>query len=119
MPTYIGGAGAGIAVVATGGTVAFAALIAAAGAAAGAGIGGLIAHAIGKHHADYMEKQLIDGGLLLWVRVKDDSQEAEIIELLNSLGGEDVHAHSITRYWGTNDVPLHDFDPDPFLERFR
>ncbi|NRD89071.1 hypothetical protein C8024_05845 [Sphingopyxis sp. BSNA05] len=119
LPTYIGGIAAGLAVVASGGTLGFAALIAAAGAATGAGVGGLFAHAIGDHHAKYMEEQLAAGGLLLWARVQNDNQEKEILQLLEKMGGEDVHAHSITRYWGNDDVPLHDFNPDPFLERFR
>ncbi|SME90371.1 hypothetical protein SAMN06265365_101307 [Tistlia consotensis] len=117
LPVYIGGAGAGLAVFASGGTLAFAAVIAAAGAAAGAGIGALLSRAISKRHAEHLEEQLAEGGLLLWVRVGDEAQERQVVDLLTSAGGRDVRAHSITRYWGSDDIPLHDFNPDPWLGR--
>tara|TARA_R110002096_G_scaffold409359_1_gene608715 strand:+ start:32 stop:658 length:627 start_codon:yes stop_codon:yes gene_type:complete len=116
IPMYIGGAGAGMAIVASGGTLAFAALIAAAGAAAGAGIGSLAALAISKQQADSLSDHLSSGGLLLWVEVRDEEHEKEIISILEKAGGQDVQAVSITRNWGTDDVPLHDFNPDPFLK---
>ncbi|MBD1548918.1 hypothetical protein [Roseibium aggregatum] len=117
FPVYIGGAGAGLAVVASGGTLAIAAVLAAAGAAAGAGIGAIFAHAIDKRHADTLEQHLAEGGLLVWVRLRDETREAEIEKLLKACGGRDVHGHSLKRYWGTDDVPLHDFNPDPLLEK--
>ena len=58
VPVYIGGIGTGLAVVASGGALAFAALIAAAGAAIGAGVGALMAHSIGSHHDEFLEEQL-------------------------------------------------------------
>ena len=115
IPMYIGGAGAGMAVVASGGTLAFAALIAAAGAAAGAGIGSLAALAISKQQADNLTDHLSSGGLLLWVEVRDEEHEKEVISILEKAGGQDVQALSITRSWGTDDIPLHDFNPDPLL----
>ncbi|MAZ04410.1 MAG: hypothetical protein CMN56_14855 [Sneathiella sp.] len=115
IPMYIGGAGAGMAVVASGGTLAFAALIAAAGAAAGAGIGSLAALAISKQQADSLSDHLSSGGLLLWVEVRDEEHEKEVISILEKAGGQDVRALSITRSWGTDDIPLHDFNPDPLL----
>lgn len=115
LPVYVCGAGAGLAVVATGGTLAVAALIAAAGAAAGAGIGSLVARAIGRGHAEKMEDQLRKGTLLLWVHVRD-AEEARVIDILKEAGGENVHAHTLTRYHAYDDIPFHDFNPDPFLE---
>lgn len=117
IPAYIGGSGAGIAIVASGGTLAIAALVAAAGAAAGAGIGALFAHAVGEHHAQTLREHLTAGGLLLWVRVHNDAQEESAIAVLTRSGGKSVHAHSITRHWSEADIPLHDFNPDPLLER--
>ncbi|WP_346900441.1 hypothetical protein [uncultured Roseibium sp.] len=117
LPVYIGGAGAGLAVAASGGTLAVAAVLAAAGAAAGAGIGAIFARTIEKHHADALERHLAEGGLLVWVRLRDENREAEIEKLLKECGGQDVHGHSLERRWGTDDVPLHDFNPDPFLEK--
>ncbi|TNE34396.1 MAG: hypothetical protein EP348_11000 [Alphaproteobacteria bacterium] len=116
IPMYIGGAAGGAAVVASGGTLAIAALIAAAGAAAGAGFGALVARSLSKTHADRLEEQLKHGGLLLWVAVEEGSQEQRVIDILQKAGGMDAHGHTMTRYWGTENVPLHDFNPDPFLE---
>ena len=110
MPVYVGGAGAGLAVVATGGTLAFAALIAAAGAAVGAGIGALIAHAIGEHHANLLAKQLKKGALLVLVEVTDE-QEEMVVDILENAGGEDVTAHTLTRYEIFDRTALPVFDP--------
>lgn len=114
IPVYIGGLGAGLAVVATGGTLAFAALIAAAGASVGAGVGSLIARAIGKHHAEFLEKQLSLGALMVMVEVNGADDEKKAITLLKSAGGENVHAHSLTRYAIFDEAPLRYFDPYGF-----
>jgi hypothetical protein len=111
LPVYIGGAGAGLAVVATGGTIAFAAPIAAAAAAVGAGIGSLIAHAVGEHHARYLENQLRQGALLVLVEVSGTDQEEKVIQILTNAGSKDVHAHSLTRYKVFDRTPLSDFNP--------
>lgn len=116
LSVYIGGAGAGLAVVVSGGTLAFAAVIAAAGAVAGASIGVLLVCAIGKEHAERIEAQLGAGGLLLWVRVDPENSERKIQDQLIQAGGQDVHAHTISRHWGAEDIPLHKFNLDPFLE---
>lgn len=111
LPVYIGGAGAGLAVVATGGTIAFAVLIAAAGAAVGVGIGGLIAQAVGKHHANHLEEQLKMGALLVMVDVSGKAEEDRVIALLRSGGGENTHAHTLTRYEMFDSAPLANFNP--------
>lgn len=116
IPAYIGGIGAGVAIVASGGTLGIAGLVAAAGAAAGAGIGALFAHAVGEHHAEAIKKHLASGGLILTVRVHDEPQEARAMELLGRSGAHSVHAHTVIKDWGENDIPLHDFNPDPLLE---
>ena len=97
--------------VATGGTLAFAALVAAAGAAVGAGIGGLIAHAVGNHHADYLEKQLGKGALLVMVEVSDKAEEDAVIGILQQAGGTEIQAHSLTRYEVFDRTPLPHFNP--------
>lgn len=114
LPVYIGGLGAGLAVVATGGTLAFAALIAAAGASVGAGMGTLIARTIGKKHAEFLEKQLSLGALMVMVEVEDAKHEDRAVALLKSAGGENVHAHTLTRYAAFDEVPLRYFDPLSF-----
>lgn len=99
LPAYIGGAGAGLAIVATGGALAIAAGIAAVGAAAGAGIGTLLANAVSQHHIHFLEKQLTLGKLLLTVDMEDTSREAIVIEALKKSGAEDVRSTTVTRYW--------------------
>jgi len=117
VPLYIGGIGAGLAIVASGGSLAFAAVTAAVGAAAGAGIGTLLSSAIGKHHAHYLEQQLAMGRLLVCVEVKDNDEEGRVINLLKKAGGQDVHARSITRFWDPAGKGLNDFDPAPYAKK--
>jgi hypothetical protein len=84
---------------------------------AGGGLGALAAHAIGATHAKALEKHLAAGGLLLWVRIVDQTGESAAIAALTASGGQHVHVHDIKRTWGEKDVPLHDLQPDPFLEK--
>lgn len=111
VPTYSGGIGTGLAVVASGGTLAFAALVAAAGAAVGAGIGGLLEHVIGTHHARELEDHLRMGALLLTIEVETTARESQVIDLLKQAGRHDVHAHSLTRYAVFDETPIEHFDP--------
>ncbi|MBL4543596.1 MAG: hypothetical protein JKP97_17680 [Rhodobacteraceae bacterium] len=111
LPVYIGGLGAGLAVVATGGTLAFAALLGAAGATAGAGIGRLIARHIGRHHAELLEDQLAKGALVATVEVSGELQENRVTKIMESHGADKVRAHTITRYDWFDHSPLQDFDP--------
>jgi len=116
IPLYIGAVAGTAAVVASGGTLGFILAIAAAGGAGGGAIGILAAKALGKHHAKQLEEQLKRGGLLLWVRVRDKARQSDIETALLKAGGQNVHAHDLNREWGEKDIPLHDFNPDPFLE---
>jgi hypothetical protein len=117
VPLYIGATVGSLAVVASGGALALAIAAAAAGGLAGCGLGGLAAHAIAENHAKAIEEHVAAGGLLLWVQISDRAREAEAIGVLHASGGEHVHAHDIRRTWGVKDVPLHDWQPDPFLEK--
>jgi hypothetical protein len=117
LPFYIGAVGSAFAVVATGGALVTVIAAAVGGGLVGGGVGLLIAKAIGEHHAKTLEDNLRSGGLLLWVRIKDETQERKAIEIMQAVGGTDVHAHTIERNWGLQDVPLHDVQPDPFLEK--
>ena len=113
LPVYIGGAGAGIAVVASGGTLAFGALIAAAGAAVGAGIGSLIAHALGERHARFLQDQLELGALLITVEVETPAEEEKVTALLAGAGGHDINTHTLTRSQVFDKYELGGFDPYP------
>lgn len=80
-------------VVASGGTLA--ALITAIVVAGGAGgvIGAILAKWIGAHHGHYLQDQLDNGGLLLWVRARNRLAEDRAIRILKKHSGSDVHVH--------------------------
>lgn len=111
-------AGLGVAaVVGTGGAALIPTLAATVGSsAAGGALGLLLARAFGRKHADFINQQIMNGGLLLWVHAPDPAKDARIVGILKSNGGRDVHIHVVTRSWGVADVPLHDFNPDPLLK---
>lgn len=90
---YVGAVIAAGAVVASGGTLA--AAIAAAAVAGGAGgtIGAVLAKWVGVHHARYLQQQLQQGGLLLWVRSWDTADEARAVAILREHAGHNVHVH--------------------------
>jgi hypothetical protein len=117
VPIAIGGfAGAWI-IAAAGG-----ALIAAIGATIvggviGAGLGSILILTVARHHAAAIQDQLGHGGLVLWVKTPDPAAEQRVSEIMRRCGGMSVHAHTVTREWGTVDSPLHDVQPDPFLVR--
>jgi hypothetical protein len=103
------------AVVATGGAVAAAIAAAAAGGGVGGGLGGLLARLLGQRRAHQIEDQLRNGGLLLWVEVRDAGQEPKAVEILGRHSGQDVHVHELTRCWGADEVRFRRWQPDPFL----
>jgi hypothetical protein len=112
---YIGAVAAAGAVVASGG--ALAATIAAAAIAGGGGgaIGAIGARLLGRDRAKALKEQLERGGLLLWVRVRDDEAKRRASEILTSNGAEDVHVHDLPRSEIPADNPLKNLEFDPFL----
>lgn len=93
--TYVGAIAAVGAVVASGGA-ATAAIVAGVLAGGTSGlIGGILAELLGQHHADYLQKQISHGGLLLWVRTRDAAHEARALEILKKHAAHDVHLHRI------------------------
>ncbi|MFW5834720.1 MAG: hypothetical protein ACOCYE_11545 [Pseudomonadota bacterium] len=92
---YVGALAGAAAVVASGGALPAAILAATLGGSAGAGVGGWLAHLVGKHHADSLERQIAEGGLLLWVRTHDAAHELKATSILKRHGGEDVHVHGL------------------------
>jgi hypothetical protein len=93
---YIGAVAAGGAVVASGGTLAGAFLAAAMAGATGGLFGSGLARFIGYHHADYLQRQVEKGGLLLWVRTRDLEHEQRAKRILERHSGEDVHVHELS-----------------------
>lgn len=84
--------------------------VTAGGTAAGGVVGLLLARAFGRKHAAFVERQIGDGGLLLWVHAPDPAKDAEIAAILTAKGGKDVHFHEVQRQW-----TLHAPHPDPLL----
>jgi outer membrane lipoprotein SlyB len=93
---YIGAVVAGGAVVASGGTLAGAFLAAAMVGSAGGLAGSALAKLIDWHHADYLQRQLDKGGLVLWVHVRDPEHEQRATVILERHSGEDVHVHDLS-----------------------
>ena len=92
---YVGATVAIGAVVMSGG--ALAAAVAAAVLAGGTGglIGSALAHWVGHHHAAYLHDQIENGGLLLWVRAWNESDEARALEIIAKHAADKVHSRSI------------------------
>lgn len=112
IPCYIGDvAGAGVSAVGFG--AATAATIA--GGVVGAGLGALLAVAMVRRYADEVSDQRSEGGLVLWVSLRDDDAERRALHILRNAGGRDVHVHEFEREWTLKDRPLSDVQFDPLL----
>jgi len=117
FPAGVGGLAGAWAVAAAGGALVTAIGMTVLGGAVGAGLGALLFYAVARHHAADIESQLAAGGLVLWVSTPDEAAERRALEVLRRCGGMSVHSHTIDKQWGVADAPLHDVQPDPFLER--
>ena len=116
LPMFLGGIAGGLAVVASGGLLAAAFAAAVAAGAVGAGVGGLLARVIARRHIDRVWEQLAQGGLVLWVKLRDDTEGARALKILINRGARDAHLHEIQREWTLKDRPFALGQPDPFLE---
>jgi hypothetical protein len=115
VPFYIGGcAGAGTA-AAFGGTLATTIAATIAGGAIGAGLGAVLAVTIGRRYAQRVLEQLGQGGMVLWVSLRDNNAERRALQILTEGGARDVHVHEIQRQWTLKDRPLSEAQFDPFL----
>lgn len=92
---YIGAVAAAGAIVASGGTLAAAIGGAALAGGTGGAVGIFLARLVGEHHAEYLQKQLDHGGMLLWVRTRDDLHETRARDILTKHSAYDVHIHEI------------------------
>ena len=80
-------------------------------------VGLLFARFFGRKHAARIQSQLEAGGLLLWIHAPEPGRDKVTLDILEKHGARDVHVHVLTKHWGTDDVPLHDFNPDPLIGR--
>ena len=112
---YVGAMAAVGAVVASGGTIAMAAVAAALAGGSGGVLGSLIARSVGHDHAERVQQQLDKGGLLLWVRVRDEDHERQARVILARHSADDVHVHEIPVDGDPANNPFVGVNPDPFL----
>jgi hypothetical protein len=91
---YIGATVAIGAVVMSGGALAAAVAGALLAGGTGAVLGSVLAHWVGDHHAAYLHDQVENGGLLLWVRAWNASDEARAIEIIEKHAADSVHSRS-------------------------
>jgi hypothetical protein len=70
-------------------------LAAATGAAAVGGIGAAMALILRESDAEYLEQQVDEGHLLLFVRVRDAAQEKQAIDILSRHSAYDARVHSV------------------------
>jgi hypothetical protein len=92
---YVGAVAAAGSVIAAGGALAVAIVAAAVGGGAGGLVGSILAKWIGDHHADYLQKQIELGGLLLWVRTWDAKHERRAVQILQRHGASEIHVHTL------------------------
>ncbi len=91
-----GGIAAGMvgAVIAAGAAVTVPALVTA--AAIGGGSGAILAKTLGDYFDEQVEKQINEGGLLLWVQIHSAEQEEKARAIMVKYGAEKIHVHEIT-----------------------
>ncbi len=89
-------AAVGAALLATGGmalpgAIVTTILVGAGGGAAGA----VLAKMLGQKYAEFFQKQIDKGGLLLWVEVPDKEREEKALAILSEHGARDLHVHEM------------------------
>lgn len=104
-PLYLAATTSAALVVASGGTLLSAILATTAAGAVGAAIGTILASFVAKHHADYIQKQIDHGGLLLWVHLRSPDLENVAKEILKQHSAHDVHIHEIPLYGEKVPIP--------------
>lgn len=92
---YVGATAAAGAVVFSGGAAGLAIAAAVAAGGGGAVVGALLGRFVGKQHADTLQRQLDQGGLLLWVACGDGEREQRALEILRRHGATDVGIHEL------------------------
>jgi hypothetical protein len=91
VPAMMGAA----AVVASGGALAAAITASLIAGGIGGSVGAAMAALVGKAHSDEIERHLLAGGLLLWVRTRDKIHEERALAILNGHKADGVHLHTL------------------------
>ncbi|HVC50411.1 MAG TPA: hypothetical protein VND87_00155 [Stellaceae bacterium] len=64
-------------------------------AGGGAAIGAVLGGMMHRRYARQIEEQLVRGGILLWVNMRDAAQEETAVDILKAHSARDVHVHDI------------------------
>ena len=92
---YVGATVAAGVVVFTGGAAGLAVAAAVAAGGGGAVVGALLSRLVGQRHADTLQRQLDQGGILLWVACGDSAREERAQEILRRHGAADIGIHEL------------------------
>jgi hypothetical protein len=66
------------------------------GAAVAGSLGAsVLGHVVDQRHAEWLQEQLDAGGVLLWVRIKDDEAARIAVSILTQHAVHDVHIHEV------------------------
>lgn len=93
---YAGATIAAGAIVVSGGTIVAAIVAATLVGGAGGFVGALLAKWLGDNHAHYLQTQVDQGGLLLWVRIRTANAEERAVSVLKRHSSRDVHVHTLS-----------------------
>jgi hypothetical protein len=102
----IGATVAAMGVVASGGGLAAALAAAAAAGTASGGLGALAARHLGRDRAKLVETLIMEGGLVVWVRVRTEEAERRAEQIMRDGGAEAVRVHEIALDKRLSDLPL-------------
>lgn len=91
--------GAIAAVIASGGLIVPGAAITtvALGGAGGTAAGAVLAKLLGDKYTEFFQKQIDEGGLLLWITAPDAEKEAKAKSILKEYQAKDVHVHQLAQ----------------------
>ncbi len=90
---FLGSAIAMTALLTPASTIAASIAAVAIGGSPGAVLGTILARRAGRHHKDYYEHQIRNGGILIWVRVNTPEKEEIATKIMQGHSGHEVHKH--------------------------
>jgi hypothetical protein len=93
---YAGATIAAGAIVVSGGTILAAVVAATLAGGIGGVVGTILAKWLGDNHAEYLQRQIDHGGLLLWVRTRNSSAEDRAVDVLKRHSSRNVHVHTLS-----------------------
>ncbi|MGB3582093.1 MAG: hypothetical protein WBA40_13430, partial [Roseiarcus sp.] len=70
------------------------------------GLGALAARHLGRDRAKLIETMIIEGGLVVWVRVRTEEAERQAEQIMRDGGAEAVRVHEIALDKRLSDLPL-------------